>query len=63
MNKVISFEMERKYVATMKACSDLNRLKQVMGELQNRLSQRTEQFLNSDSVQKIIMMYQVNLNK
>ena len=59
MNKVTSIEMERKYVATMRVWSDLNRLKHVMADLQARLSTRTEQFLNSDSVQKIIMMYKV----
>lgn len=59
MNRVVSFNMERRYVSTLKACSDLNKIKQRMVELQTKLQERTNQTLNNSNVQQLIQMYKV----
>lgn len=57
MNQVVSFNMERRYAATLKSCSDLNKVKVRMLQLQEKLSQRTSDMLNSPEVQELIGMY------
>ena len=59
MNQVVSFNMERRYAATMKQCSDLTRLQNKFNSLQKQLSNRTNSILNSESIQKLITTYKV----
>jgi hypothetical protein len=59
MNQVISFNLERRYAATMKQCSDLTKLQNQLVELQIKLSKRTNSLLSSDSIQALIKTYKV----
>lgn len=59
MNQVVSFNMERRYVTTLKAWSDLNKIKYKMMDLQQKLQEKTNQALNSENVQQLLQMYKV----
>lgn len=59
MNQVTSFNLERRYAATMKQCSDLAKLQNKMVDLQLKLSQRTNELLSSNSFQALIKTYKV----
>jgi hypothetical protein len=59
MNQVVSFNMERRYAATMKQCSDLTKLQNRFNELQLKLAERTNNLLNSEPVLKLIKTYKV----
>jgi hypothetical protein len=59
MNQVVSFNMERKYAAVMKQCSDLTKTQNRFNELQGKLDERNKHLLNSEAVQKLIQFYNI----